>query len=150
MTPSERVQSHTHSPTRRQHERRSSPPTANTESSYQHKCIDPEARRQLVANQHHDQTEFVYHLWHAVVTNACPDGVKCLARTYLSPELARHDAVCWLINIQNLAGASTESYWTYIAYEEEHEKCYYYCTDDLMHEELGISCYAWTTAGRLL
>ena len=49
----------------------------------------------------------------------------------------------------NRLGASTEDYWTHIAYEEEHERCCYYCTDDLLYEELGMSYFAWTTAARL-
>lgn len=151
MTPSKTEQSHTHSRTCPQPAQRirAYPPTISTEEPYRNQCIDPEARRQLVVNQLSDRTEFVYHLWHGWATNDRPSGVKYLAETYLSPELARHDAVYWLINTQNWAGASTKGYWTHHAYEEENERCYFYCTDYLIREELGISYVAWTTAARL-
>ena len=156
MARSERVRSNFRSRTRslRRQRNQTSPrdtATSNTELPWdqQRKCINPEERKRLVENQTHDQTGYVYHLWHGIVTEHCPDGAKDLARTYASPELAKHDALCWLIDRQNRIGASTEDYWTHVEYEEEHERCCYYCTDTLVYEELRMSYYAWTTAERI-
>jgi len=156
MARSERLGSNFRACTRSQRRQRNqTSPTAtatsNTEPSWhqQGKCINPEERKRLVENQARDQTGYVYHLWHGVISDNCPKGVKELARTYTSPELAKHDALCWLIDRQNWLGASTEDYWTHVAWDEEHERCCYYCTDDLLSEELGLRFYTWTTTARL-
>jgi len=152
MAPSERVQSNTTSRTRRSRGRRRNrtvPTLIQRPLHQQDKCINPEERKRLVENQARNQTGYIYHRWCAIVTDRRPDGIKELARTYTSPELAKHDALCWLINRQNWAGASTEDYWTDITYEEEHERCCYYCTDDPLYEELGKSYYVWTTEERI-
>src|SRR5277367_175043 len=110
-TRTERVQSNTRSNTRsrrRQRNRTSPAATASdTERSWHQpeKCINPEERKKVVENQSRDQTGYVYHLWHGLATDKCPEGVKDLVRRYLSPELAKHDALCWLIDPRNRAAA---------------------------------------------
>jgi len=121
-----------------------SPSTTNDELPRQYpKCLNPEARRELVANQQRDQTGYLYHLWTA------RDYEKNVLRTYISPKLAKHDALCWLISQQNKVGASRESYWEHSQYADDHPRCCYYCTDDTLFDELGVTFFAWTTEKHL-
>jgi len=108
------------SPTRHRRRRQHSRTTlANTESQHEHiKCINSEERLKLVQDQAKDQTGYIYHLWNAIDSNK-----KHLIRTFTSPDVARHDVLCWLINRQNSRGASREDYWRGLAYEEDHERC---------------------------
>lgn len=79
-----------------------------------------------------------------------PQGCYYLARTYLSPELAKHDALCWLIHRQNRAGASMQGYFEDLEYEEEHHwRCCYFSSTKNLSEELDVEFSVWTTEERL-
>jgi hypothetical protein len=108
-------------------------------------CLNYDARRQLVNDRNPHYPRYVYHLWIGANSEKDPEPVRRLWRTYGCPELAKHDAVCWLIAQQDQAGASTQSYCYDEPYEQKYEgRCFRYCTTEKLFDELRLKFYAWT------
>jgi len=55
---------------------------------------------------------YIYHLWRGRTSEEKPQPLRQLWRTYSTPAHAKHDALCWLIQRQNTAGASIQSYYS--------------------------------------
>ena len=110
------------------------------------KCFDPEYRKQLACARDPAAPRYVYHLWGGCVKQGESTAKPYLLGAYSSSALAEHDALCWLIQQQNNAGASEETYCTDDDHRDLHRgtRCRYW-TSHTMVEEIGYLYVAWTT-----
>jgi hypothetical protein len=107
-------------------------------------CLNPTRRCSLVSERSPDAPQHIYHLFVCVdVTNGGWD--RKLLRTYASPHLAKHDAICWLMNQHENAGATELDYFSDLEYEEDFEGlCGCYCTTRARGDEIGCIFSSWT------
>jgi len=113
-------------------------------------CIDPEERKHLVDERDLRRPHYVYLLWVATQRKGTPKPVPGLFEIYSSSALAKHDAACWVIQMQNLAGAPVEKLYYRPEYEEESEgQCCYYFSHEDVSAVLNTRFTAWTTRSQL-
>src|SRR5271155_5478175 len=69
-------------------------------------CIDSEERKALVREWKPATVHFIYHLY--LYSQDCdgPKPIPRICRTYSSPYVAQHDALCWLFQQHHKAGVS--------------------------------------------
>src|SRR5271170_4441370 len=99
-------------------------------------CQNPERRLELAAQRDPNAPQFVYHLYVAILAVGEPVDRRLL-RTYWSPGLAKHDALCWVLHEGRKAGARLPYYFADEKYERKMEgRCCRVATADEIVNDL--------------
>ena len=111
---------------------------------YPIKCINPERRKFHVSERGSQRPRYVYQLWFGCQRKGKSRCPPQLSGTYSSAALAKHDAICLLIQFQNREGASVEKVFYDPHYENEAGgQCCYYYSHSKVAAELGVWFTAW-------
>src|SRR5271170_1638208 len=110
---------------------------------YSYECI--QWREELLAKRDSNAPRFVYHLYTKCQEEGQPPAHEVLQRTYISYELANHDAACWILDQQDRLKPIVNGVYKDKEYEQlSNGRCCKISSTETNSRDWGRSFNVWT------